>query len=262
MHDGQLIDRCKESSTPLTARGEHERKSRGESEPAGLGSHPAKLRLSGRGPEPGGGRLALLLLLLLLSSLSHNPHARHGQLFRSSRGRGLRQGGRSRQGLVAGALSPLLLARRRRRPAASSSTPEDLELTLPSLPPATQSPRFKGLIRTWSPEDVVSKRGTLQPSYPSAVQGKKLHKLLEERFSRGEPSHTYGACVLLSLILVSSLVVAPGRGCRGHAEEAVSAGKSGASRGLVLALPALHSTARRAGAASTSSGTSCSRAPS
>ncbi|GAA5889797.1 hypothetical protein JCM8208_001133 [Rhodotorula glutinis] len=56
-----------------------------------------------------------------------------------------------------------------------------------------QSPRFKGLIRTWSPEDVVSKRGTLQPSYPSAVQGKKLHKLLEERYSRGEPSHTYGA---------------------------------------------------------------------
>ncbi|TNY19743.1 isocitrate lyase [Rhodotorula diobovata] len=56
-----------------------------------------------------------------------------------------------------------------------------------------QSPRFKGLIRTWTPEDVVSKRGTLQPSYPSAVQGKKLYKLLEDRASRGEPSHTYGA---------------------------------------------------------------------
>ncbi|BGP39023.1 isocitrate lyase 1 [Rhodotorula kratochvilovae] len=56
-----------------------------------------------------------------------------------------------------------------------------------------KTPRFNGLIRTWSPEDVVSKRGTLQPSYPSAVQGKKLYNLLKDRASRGEPSHTYGA---------------------------------------------------------------------
>ncbi|GAA5822009.1 hypothetical protein JCM11251_004823 [Rhodosporidiobolus azoricus] len=54
-------------------------------------------------------------------------------------------------------------------------------------------PRFKGLVRPYTAEAVVSKRGTLPISYPSAVQGKKLHKLLSEKYARGEPSQTYGA---------------------------------------------------------------------
>ena len=37
VHDGERIDRCKESSTPLTARGEHERKAEGKASPRGLG---------------------------------------------------------------------------------------------------------------------------------------------------------------------------------------------------------------------------------
>lgn len=41
----------------------------------------------------------------------------------------------------------------------------------------------------------MSKRGTLPISYPSAVQGKKLHKLLSEHAKNKTPSHTYGACV-------------------------------------------------------------------
>ncbi|GAA5854568.1 hypothetical protein JCM8547_004888 [Rhodosporidiobolus lusitaniae] len=56
-----------------------------------------------------------------------------------------------------------------------------------------QSPRFKGLIRPYSAEAVVSKRGTLPISYPSAVQGRKLYQLLEDKAAKGEVSHTYGA---------------------------------------------------------------------
>lgn len=56
-----------------------------------------------------------------------------------------------------------------------------------------QSPRFEGLIRPYTAEQVVSKRGTLPISYPSAIQGKKLHKLLSEHAKNKTPSHTYGA---------------------------------------------------------------------
>lgn len=50
-------------------------------------------------------------------------------------------------------------------------------------------------MRPYTAEQVVSKRGTLEISYPSAQQGKKLHRLLADKFERGLPSHTYGACV-------------------------------------------------------------------
>jgi len=56
-----------------------------------------------------------------------------------------------------------------------------------------KSPRFEGLIRPYTADQVVSKRGTLPISYPSAVQGKKLHKLLSEHAKNKTPSHTYGA---------------------------------------------------------------------
>ena len=55
------------------------------------------------------------------------------------------------------------------------------------------SPRYKGIKRPYSAEDVVSKRGTLPQSYPSSLMARKLFNLLEERAAKGEPVHT-SAC--------------------------------------------------------------------
>ena len=54
-------------------------------------------------------------------------------------------------------------------------------------------PRYKGIKRPYSPDDVVSKRGTLQQVYPSSLMARKLFNLLEERASEGKPVHTMGA---------------------------------------------------------------------
>ncbi|KAF2454559.1 isocitrate lyase [Lineolata rhizophorae] len=55
------------------------------------------------------------------------------------------------------------------------------------------SPRFVGIKRPYSAEDVVSKRGALQQTYPSSLMARKLFNLLEERAAKGEPVHTMGA---------------------------------------------------------------------
>lgn len=52
------------------------------------------------------------------------------------------------------------------------------------------SPRYKGIKRPYSAEDVVSKRGALQQSYPSSLMARKLFNLLEEKAAKGEPVHT------------------------------------------------------------------------
>lgn len=52
------------------------------------------------------------------------------------------------------------------------------------------SPRYKGIKRPYSAEDVVSKRGALPQSYPSSLMARKLFNLLEERAAKGEPVHT------------------------------------------------------------------------
>jgi isocitrate lyase len=52
------------------------------------------------------------------------------------------------------------------------------------------SPRFKGIKRPYSPEDVVSKRGALQQTYPSSLMARKLFDLFEERAAEGKPVHT------------------------------------------------------------------------
>jgi isocitrate lyase len=60
------------------------------------------------------------------------------------------------------------------------------------------SPRYKGIKRPYSAEDVVSKRGALQQTYPSSLMARKLFNLLEERAAKGEPVHTSAstlACV-------------------------------------------------------------------
>ncbi|KAK0507384.1 hypothetical protein JMJ35_010422 [Cladonia borealis] len=55
------------------------------------------------------------------------------------------------------------------------------------------SSRYKGVKRPYSAEDVVSKRGTLQQTYPSSLMARKLFNLFRERAAAGEPVHTMGA---------------------------------------------------------------------
>ena len=55
------------------------------------------------------------------------------------------------------------------------------------------SPRFQGIKRPYSADDVVSKRGTQKIAYPSSVMAAKLFGLIRERESKGEPIHTMGA---------------------------------------------------------------------
>lgn len=52
------------------------------------------------------------------------------------------------------------------------------------------SPRYEGIKRSYSAADVVSKRGSLQQSYPSSLMAQKLFNLLNERAAAGEPVHT------------------------------------------------------------------------
>ncbi|CAD6593823.1 MAG: hypothetical protein ASARMPRED_007968 [Alectoria sarmentosa] len=55
------------------------------------------------------------------------------------------------------------------------------------------SPRYEGIQRPYSAEDVVSKRGTLQQTYPSSLMARKMFDLFKERAAVGEPVHTLGA---------------------------------------------------------------------
>ncbi|KAF4979923.1 hypothetical protein FZEAL_3965 [Fusarium zealandicum] len=52
------------------------------------------------------------------------------------------------------------------------------------------SPRYQGIKRPYSPEDVASKRGTQNIQYPSSVMAQKLFNLIREREAKGEPIHT------------------------------------------------------------------------
>lgn len=52
------------------------------------------------------------------------------------------------------------------------------------------TPRYAGITRPYTAADVVSKRGSLQQSYPSSLMARKLWDLIQERLSRGEPIHT------------------------------------------------------------------------
>ena len=51
-------------------------------------------------------------------------------------------------------------------------------------------PRFKGIKRSYTAEQVVSKRGALQQEYPSSLMARKLFNLLQERAAAGEPVQT------------------------------------------------------------------------
>jgi isocitrate lyase len=52
------------------------------------------------------------------------------------------------------------------------------------------SPRYAGIKRPYSAEDVVARRGTLQQVYPSSVMARKLFELFEKRAKEGNPVHT------------------------------------------------------------------------
>lgn len=52
------------------------------------------------------------------------------------------------------------------------------------------SKRYEGIKRPYSAEDVVSKRGSLQQTYPSSIMARKLFNLLKTRAAKGEPVHT------------------------------------------------------------------------
>ncbi|KUI60849.1 2-methylisocitrate lyase, mitochondrial [Cytospora mali] len=55
------------------------------------------------------------------------------------------------------------------------------------------TPRYAGIKRPYTAADVVSKRGSLQQSYPSSLMARKLWNLVQERLTNGEPIHTMGA---------------------------------------------------------------------
>jgi isocitrate lyase len=52
------------------------------------------------------------------------------------------------------------------------------------------SPRYEGIKRPYSAADVVSKRGSLQQTYPSSLMARKLFNLLNERAAENKPVHT------------------------------------------------------------------------
>lgn len=52
------------------------------------------------------------------------------------------------------------------------------------------SDRFKNIKRPYTAEDVVSKRGTLQQTYPSSITSRKLFNLFKERAAQNKPVHT------------------------------------------------------------------------
>ncbi|KAF2098012.1 isocitrate lyase 2 [Rhizodiscina lignyota] len=56
-----------------------------------------------------------------------------------------------------------------------------------------QTPRYAGIKRPYTAEDVVARRGTLQQTYPSSLMARKLFNLFEERAKEGKPVHTMGA---------------------------------------------------------------------
>ena len=61
------------------------------------------------------------------------------------------------------------------------------------------TPRYRGIKRPYSAEDVVTKRGALQQTYASSLMARKLFDLLEEKEARGQPLHTSTSSTLAAL---------------------------------------------------------------
>ncbi|KLO81140.1 hypothetical protein CEK26_001735 [Fusarium fujikuroi] len=67
------------------------------------------------------------------------------------------------------------------------------EATVKEIEAWWASPRYQGIKRPYSAEDVATKRGTQKVQYPSSVMAQKLFNLIQERVAKGEPIHTMGA---------------------------------------------------------------------
>lgn len=69
------------------------------------------------------------------------------------------------------------------------------------------TPRFEGIKRPYTAADIVSKRGSLQQTYPSSIMARKLFNLLNERAAESKPIHTrtfLRVCDLICAILNAS----------------------------------------------------------
>jgi len=64
------------------------------------------------------------------------------------------------------------------------------EATVKEIEAWWASPRYAGIKRPYSAEDVATKRGTQKVQYPSSVMAQKLFNLIREREAKGEPIHT------------------------------------------------------------------------
>lgn len=75
---------------------------------------------------------------------------------------------------------------------AKSGLPEDAlyEQQVRDVEAWWATPRYAGIKRPYTAADVVSKRGSLQQSYPSSLMARKLWNLVQERLATGEPIHT------------------------------------------------------------------------
>lgn len=73
-----------------------------------------------------------------------------------------------------------------------SGPPEDalFEQQIKDVEAWWATPRYAGIKRPYTAADVVSKRGSLQQSYPSSLMARKLWSLIQEKLSKGEPLHT------------------------------------------------------------------------
>jgi isocitrate lyase len=79
------------------------------------------------------------------------------------------------------------------------------------------SPRYKDIKRPYSAEDVVSKRGALQQTYPSSLMARKLFNLFEERAAKGEPVHTSASHAFLTseISIIQHKLIHPFSNCSG-----------------------------------------------
>lgn len=79
------------------------------------------------------------------------------------------------------------------------------EATVKEIEAWWASPRYQGIKRPYSAEDVATKRGTQKVQYPSSVMAQKLFNLIQERVAKGEPIHTSKSPTMLKKYTANSL---------------------------------------------------------
>ncbi|KAL9599072.1 MAG: hypothetical protein Q9219_004106 [cf. Caloplaca sp. 3 TL-2023] len=69
-----------------------------------------------------------------------------------------------------------------------------------------ETPRFQGIKRSYTAEDIVQARGTLQQTYASSLMARKLFNLLQERAAAGKPQAPNQEVLYISGWACSSLL--------------------------------------------------------